>query len=72
MDSPIAKKLGIGNLGSVYGQTNNVTIHNGQQVALIYSDPLPDLSAFQGRGDEINQLKTGLSDDSTSIIGILG
>ncbi|WP_008317099.1 hypothetical protein [Leptolyngbya sp. PCC 6406] len=46
MTEPLANKIGVVNLGTVYGQTNNVTIHEAQKVALIYSDPVPDLRFF--------------------------
>ena len=71
MDKP-AKKIAVENLGPVYGQTNHVRIQNGQQIRLIYSDPLPDLSAFQGRAEQISRLNQWLSDEARSIIGILG
>jgi NB-ARC domain len=72
MTNPIANKIAIANLGTVYGQTNYVTIHEAQRVALIYSDPLPDLRVFQGREPERSDLNTWLSDSSVSIVGIRG
>jgi tetratricopeptide (TPR) repeat protein len=72
MQEPIANKIGVANLGTVYGQTNNVTIHEAQKVALIYSDPIPDLRIFQGRDDECSELNTWLTDSSVSMIGIRG
>ncbi len=68
----IANKIGVANLGTVYGQTNNVTIHEAQQVSLIYSDPVPDLRVFQGRGNELSKLNTWLVDRAVSMIGIRG
>ncbi|XHX81176.1 MAG: tetratricopeptide repeat protein [Stenomitos frigidus ULC029] len=72
MTDPIANKIGVANLGTVYGQTNYVTIHEAQRVKLIYSDPLPDLRVFQGRGTERSDLNTWLADRSVSMISIRG
>ncbi|HEY9815826.1 MAG TPA: NB-ARC domain-containing protein, partial [Candidatus Obscuribacterales bacterium] len=72
MKEPIANKIGVANLGTVYGQTNNVTIHEAQRVALIYSDPLPDLRVFQGRGEQCLELNTWLADPDVSMMGIRG
>lgn len=72
MTGPIANKIGVANLGTVYGQTNHVTIHEAQRVVLIYSDPLPDLRVFQGRDTERSELNSWLADPSVSMIGIRG
>lgn len=72
MKEPIANKIGVANLGTVYGQTNNVTIHEAQKVALIYSDPMPDLRIFQGRENECSELNTWLTNSSVLMIGIRG
>jgi tetratricopeptide (TPR) repeat protein len=49
-----------------------VTIHEGQKIQLIYSDPLPDLSVFQGRQAELEQLRQWLQNRTMAIIGIRG
>ncbi len=72
MKEPIADKIGVANLGPVHNQNNYITIHEAQRVALIYSDPLPDLRVFQGRESERSDLNTWLADRSVSIIGIRG
>ncbi|MGL5083700.1 MAG: tetratricopeptide repeat protein [Microcoleaceae cyanobacterium] len=72
MREPIANKVGVVNLATVYGQTNNVIIYEAQKVALIYSDPLPDLRVFQGRGDERSKLNTWLANPAVLMIGIRG
>ncbi len=72
MTEPLADKIGVVNLGPVQNQTNYVTIHQGQQVALIYSDPVPDLRSFQGRGAEQSDLNKWLADSPVSLIGIRG
>jgi tetratricopeptide (TPR) repeat protein len=72
MTEPMANKIGVANLGTVYSQTNHITIQEGQQVALIYSDPLADLRFFQGRGTELSDLNLWLADRSISAIGIRG
>jgi tetratricopeptide (TPR) repeat protein len=72
MTEPLANKIGVANLGTVYNQTNHITIQKGEQVALIYSDPVPDLRFFQGRGTELCELNTWLADRSISAIGVRG
>ena len=72
MTEPIAHKIGVVNQGTVYNQTNNITIHQGEQVALIYSDPVPDLRFFQGRLTERSNLLAWLADDAVSMMGIRG
>ncbi len=72
MTDPIANKLGVLNQASVNNQVNNITIYQGQEVALIYSDPVPDLRLFQGRVAEQTELKGWLADRAVSIIGIRG
>jgi tetratricopeptide (TPR) repeat protein len=72
MTDPIANKVGVANLGTVRNQTNYITINQGQEVALIYSDPMPDLRLFQGRVAEQAELKGWLADRAVSIIGIRG
>ncbi len=72
MTEPIANKIGVANLAPVYGQTNNVTIHEAQQVALIYSDPVPDLRVFQGRDKQCSKLNAWLADPDVSMMGIRG
>ncbi|MBF2093731.1 MAG: tetratricopeptide repeat protein [Synechococcales cyanobacterium K44_A2020_017] len=72
MTEPIANKIGVANLAPVYGQTNNVTIHEAQQVALIYSDPVPDLRVFQGRDKQCSALNTWLADPDVSMMAIRG
>jgi len=73
MTEPIAEKIGVANLETVCNQTNNITIHQGQKVALIYSDPVPDLRLFQGRETELSKLKSWLLEDQTvSIVGVRG
>ena len=72
MTEPIANKIGVANLGTVYNQTNHITIQQGQEVSLIYSDPVPDLRFFQGRGAEQSELTGWLADPAISLIGIRG
>lgn len=72
MTEMLANKIGVVNLGPVHDPTYYVTIHEAQRVALIYSDPLPDLRVFQGRGNERSDLNTWLADRSVSMIGIRG
>lgn len=72
MLEPLANKIGVLNQGPVYNQANYITILEDRQVALIYSDPVPDLRFFQGRGAELLNLKTWLADITISIIGIKG
>ena len=72
MTEPIAHKIGVVNQGTVYNQTNHITIHQGEQVALIYSDPVPDLRFFQGRLTERSGLLAWLGDRSISMMGIRG
>ncbi|MEO1353011.1 MAG: tetratricopeptide repeat protein, partial [Cyanobacteria bacterium J06635_15] len=72
MAEPLADKIGVVNQGPVYGQTNNVTIHEAQRVALIYSDPIPDLRVFQGREAQRIELDSWLGDLEVSMIGIRG
>ena len=72
MTKPIAEKIGVANLGNVYNQTNHITIHERQQVALVYSDPVPDIRYFQGRKAELSEVNTWLADKTASIIGIRG
>ena len=72
MTEPISNKTGVANLGPVYDQTNHITIHQGQQVALIYSDPVPDLRLFQGRVTEQATLNGWLADRAVAMIGIRG
>jgi tetratricopeptide (TPR) repeat protein len=71
MTEPLAEKIGVVNLGSVYGQTNIITI-NGQQVSLIYSDPLPDRRFFQGRTEQQTELRDWMADRQVSLIGLRG
>ncbi len=73
MTEPIAEKIGVLNQGTVHHQTNNITIHEGQRVALIYSDPIPDLRLFKGRDAEQLKLTQWLAaDDVAAIVGIRG
>jgi len=72
MTEPIANKIGVANLGTVYNQTNHITIQQGQEVSLIYSDPVPDLRFFQGRGAEQTELTDWLADPAVSLIGVRG
>jgi len=72
MTEPLADKIGIVNQGTVDNQTNNITIHQGQKVALIYSDTVPDLRFFQGRSAAQADLMGWLGDRSVSLIGIRG
>lgn len=72
MTEPIANKIGVANLGTVYNQTNHITIQQGQEVALIYSDPVPDLRFFQGRGAEQAELNGWLMDAALALVGIRG
>jgi hypothetical protein len=60
MNEPLAEKIGVVNQAPVYGQTNNITI-NGQQVSLIYSDPLPDRRFFQGRTEQQAELRAWIA-----------
>ena len=71
MTEPLAQKIGVVNQGSVYGQNNNITI-NGQQVFLIYSDPLPDRRFFQGRTEQQTELRAWMADRGVSLIGLRG
>jgi tetratricopeptide (TPR) repeat protein len=71
MTEPLAEKIGVVNQGSVYGQTNNITI-NGQQTSLIYSDPLPDRRFFQGRTEQQAELRVWMADRHVSLIGLRG
>lgn len=72
MAEPIINKAGVVNLASVYDQTNNITIHEAQKVALIYSDPMPDLRVFQGRENELSEFNIWLPDPTISMIGVRG
>jgi tetratricopeptide (TPR) repeat protein len=72
MTEALANKIGVLNQGPVGSQTNYVTINEAQRVALIYSDPLPNLRVFQERGDERSALNTWLADPGVSMIGIRG
>ncbi|NJO49266.1 MAG: hypothetical protein HC840_07225, partial [Leptolyngbyaceae cyanobacterium RM2_2_4] len=72
MTEPIAEKIGVVNRGTVYNQTNHITIHEGQKVALSYSDPVPDLRLFQGREAELLELNTWLADRIISIASVRG
>jgi tetratricopeptide (TPR) repeat protein len=71
MNEPLAEKIGVVNQAPVYGQTNNITI-NGQQVSLIYSDPLPDRRFFQGRTEQQTELRAWMADRHVSLIGLRG
>lgn len=71
MTEPSINKIGVANYGMVHHQTNKVTIYEAQKVALIYSDPVPDLRFFQGRGNELSELNTWLA-AAISMIGIRG
>jgi tetratricopeptide (TPR) repeat protein len=71
MNEPLAKTIAVVNQSSVYNQTNNITI-NGQQVSLIYSDPLPDRRFFQGRTEQQAELRAWIADRHVSLIGLRG
>jgi tetratricopeptide (TPR) repeat protein len=71
MNEPLAEKIGVLNQAPVYGQTNIITI-NGQQVSLIYSDPLPDRRFFQGRTEQQAELRAWMADLHVSLIGLRG
>lgn len=71
MNEPLAEKIGVLNQAPVYGQTNIITI-NGQQVSLIYSDPLPDRRFFQGRTEQQAELRAWMEDRNVSLIGLRG
>jgi tetratricopeptide (TPR) repeat protein len=71
MNEPLAEKIGVVNQSSVDNQTNIITI-NGQQVSLIYSDPLPDRRFFQGRTEQQAELRAWMADRQVSLIGLRG
>ena len=71
MNEPLAEKIGVVNQSSVDNQTNIITI-NGQQVSLIYSDPLPDRRFFQGRTEQQAELRDWMADRDVSLIGLRG
>jgi tetratricopeptide (TPR) repeat protein len=72
MSDQMAEKIGVVNQGTVHNQTNNVTIVEGEKTRLLYSDPLPDRTHFQGRTTELGQLSQWLQDPQTAMIGIRG
>jgi len=72
MTEPLAHKIGVANLGTVYNQTNYVTITEGEKTQLVYSSPLPNRSLFQGRKTELEELGNWLEDEKTVVIGIRG
>jgi tetratricopeptide (TPR) repeat protein len=71
MNEPLAKTIAVVNQSSVDNQTNIITI-NGQQVSLIYSDPLPDRRFFQGRTEQQAELRAWMADRQASLIGLRG
>jgi len=52
--------------------TQVINIYEGQKTQLIYSDPLPDRSHFQGRKNELAQLTNWLDEHTVSLIGVRG
>ncbi len=72
MTEPLANKIGVANQGTVYNQTNHVTITEDQKTQLVYSSPLPNRERFQGRKTELEKLGNWLQDETTILIGIRG